>query len=337
MCIRDSTEADQIFGQGGDDIIFAGSGDDTLNGGDGNDELHGSLGDDLLVGEAGADLLYGELGNDRLFGGADNDILVGGVADADTLAGNEGSDLFIFSAASTTLDFNSNNDVEVEFRNGSSQWTNREIQVITEGLFRLQQITGSSTVFNSPLDADPLVFIKDITIAPQPGDRLASNERVTVNSPIFNPETSLIENVVTTERQIRFADWDETDDAANLDRLEEIPREVSFLWSGDDPVVTLIPSQTDFWDSFLRISGWTQDRPDDISFFNTTPDGEWFYLQSATFVNDNGRLSPEDDFATVWQFVVEQEFADPNNVVVNEALTPKIESVEQLFAFLGNA
>jgi len=156
--------------------------------------------------------------------------------------------------------------------------------------------------------------------------RLASNESVIVNTPLFNPETSLTENVATTERQIRFAEWDETDDAANLLRLEEVPREVAFLWAGEEPIATLVPSQSEFWNNFLQISGWTQDRPDDISFFNTTPDGEWFYLQTATFADADGALSPQDDFATVWQFVIEQEFADPNNVVVNDALTPKIEA-----------
>ena len=291
----------------------------------------------MLVGEAGNDQLYGELGNDRLFGGADNDSLIGGVGDTDVLAGNEGSDFFIFSAASSTLDFNIENDVEVEFRNGSSQWTNREIEVINEGLFRLQQITGSSTVLNPILATEPLVFIKDSTIAPPAGSRLASNESVIVNTPLFNPETSLTENVATTERQIRFAEWDETDDAANLLRLEEVPREVAFLWAGEEPIATLVPSQSEFWNNFLQISGWTQDRPDDISFFNTTPDGEWFYLQTATFADADGALSPQDDFATVWQFVIEQEFADPNNVVVNDALTPKIEAVTQLFSILGNS
>ena len=177
----------------------------------------------------------------------------------------------------------------------------------------------------------------EMCIRDRPGNRLASNEEVTVFESVFNPETNLVENVTTIERQITFADWDETDDAANLARLDEVPREVAYLWAGDDPVVTLIPSQADYWDSFLRISGWTQIRPDDISFFDITPDGEWFFLQAAAFADNAGRLGPADDFATVWKFVVQQEFADPANMVVNEALTPKIESVLQLFDFLGNA
>lgn len=264
--------------------------------------------------------------------------MVGGsTGDTDTLAGNAGSDFFIFNETSTSLDFNEISDVQVEFRDGSSQWTNQEIQVINEGLFRLQQTIGSSTVLRAPLATEPLVFIKETTIAPQLGDRLASNQEVIVNVTFFNPETSLIENAETIERQITFADWDETDAAANLARLEEIPREISFLWSGDDPAITLDPSQSDYWNSFLRLSGWTQTRPDDIEFFDVTPDGEWFFLRSATFADDSGRLSPEDDFATVWQFIIEQEFVDPADVVVNEFLTPKIEAVTDLFTLLGNA
>ena len=286
-------------------------------------------------GGIGQDALYGEPGNDSLFGGDGNDSLVGGVGGEDRLAGNAGSDSLIANSQSDVLDFNAGTDALVDFVNGSSNWTNFEIQVINEGLIRLQEITGSSQVLSSTITTEPLTFIKELTIAPQPGGRLATNEEVVIFESEFNPETQLIEGEAIIERQITFADWDETDEAENLARLNEVPREVAFLWAGPDPVVDLIPTQTDYWNSFLRISGWTQTRPDDISFFDVTPDGEWFFLQGAEFVSEAGQLGPEEDFATVWQFVVQQANAEPNNVVVNDSLIPKVESIENLFALLG--
>ena len=328
-------QRDLLFGQGGNDIIFANSGNDVVNGGSGDDELHGGLGNDSLVGAAGADQLYGELGNDTLFGGDGNDSLVGGgEGDTDSLAGNGGSDFFVSSSTSSVLDFNSNNDFEVEFRNGSSRWTNREIQVINEGLFRLQQITGNAQVLNSPLVTEPLVFIKNSTIAPQPGGRLATNVQVNINELQLNPVTNNLDSVTLSERQITFAEWDETDAEANLARLNEVPREVAFMWAGAEPITALLPLQADYWDSFLLLSGWTQTRPDPIEFFEVTPDGSHFYLSATEFAEDAGTLSPEEDFATLWKFIVQQEFADPADVVENELLIPKLESVNQFFTFL---
>ena len=327
---------DRLFGQAGNDLIRGSDGNDILNGGSGDDELHGGLGNDRLVGLTGADQLYGELGNDTLFGGEGNDSLNGGVGDTDVLAGNGGSDFFVSSTDSTILDFNINNDFTVEFRNGSSNWTNKEIEVLSVGLFRLQQLTGNSQVLRSPLVTEPLVFIKEATIAPQPGDRLAINEQVDFVELEFNPESGQVESVTRSERRITFAEWDETDESANLVRRDEVPREVAFMWAGPEPITALLPLQADYWGSFLLLSGWTDVRPDPIEFFDVTPDGSNFYLQSSTFAEDAGRLSPEDDFATVWKFVVQQAFTDPANQVRPEFLIPKLDSIDQFFTLLSS-
>ena len=328
---------ERLFGQGGNDVIFANTGDDVVNGGEGDDELHGGLGNDRLIGLAGADQLFGELGDDALFGGDGDDSLIGGVGGTDTLAGNSGSDFFVFNSDSSTLDFNGNNgDVEVEFINGSSNWTNREIEVLSDGLFRLQQITGNAQVLRSPILTDPLVFLKNATIAPQPGGRLATNQVVDGTSLVPNAETGLIEPIEFTRRTITFAEWDETDAEANLVRLDEVPREVAFMWAAAEPIAALVPSQAGFYDRFLRLSGWTQDRPDNIEFFEVTPDGSNFYLRSAPFAEDAGTLSPEEDFATLWKLFVQQEFAVTDEVVDNGSLIPKLETVDQFFTLLGS-
>ena len=329
-------DRDLAFGQEGDDVIFANDGNDVVNGGDGDDELHGGLGNDSIAGGDGADQLYGELGDDSLFGGDGNDTVVGGVGGTDRLAGNAGNDYFIASEDSNILDFNIRIDAQVEFRNGSSNWTNREIQVLNEGLFRLQQTTGSVQVLRANTATEPVVvFIKETTIAPQDGGRLAISQEVDFTDLVLNSETNQFDPVVFTERRITFAEWDETDVEANLARLDEVPREVAFMWAGAEPITTLIASQAGYWDSFLRLSGWTQNRPDPITFFDVTPDGESFYLRAAIFAEDAGRLSPEEDFATMWKFIVQQEFAEPDDVVVNDELIPKLESVNQFFSILG--
>ena len=329
-------DRDLLFGQGGDDLIRGANGDDVLNGGAGDDELHGGLGNDRLAGLAGADQLYGELGDDALFGGDGNDSLVGGVGDnIDILAGNSGRDYFISSSESNILDFNINNDVEVEFRNGTSSWTNREVEVLNGGLFRLQQITGTTQVLASPLLSEPLVFIKQTTIAPQAGGRLATNQEVSITELEFNPDTAQVDAFTLSERQITFAEWDETDDAANLARLDEVPREVAFMWADAEPITAVLPRQAGFYDNFLLISGWTEDRPDNIEFFDVTPDGSHFYLQAAPFAEPAGTLSPEEDFATTWKLAV-QQFASGTGGTNNGSLVPKLASVDQFFTLLSS-
>ncbi|WP_040816873.1 Ig-like domain-containing protein, partial [Litoreibacter arenae] len=68
-----SSEADTIFGLGGDDTINSGGGDDTVYGGDGDDIIDGGDGDDQLHGGGGNDTLLGLAGADFFDGGEGND------------------------------------------------------------------------------------------------------------------------------------------------------------------------------------------------------------------------------------------------------------------------
>jgi Ca2+-binding RTX toxin-like protein len=77
-------EADDLSGNGGDDMLFGGSGNDTLRGGIGDDVLQGGNGSDTLMGDAGNDLMIGGPGNDIYF--------VDGAADLVVEDGGEGSD-----------------------------------------------------------------------------------------------------------------------------------------------------------------------------------------------------------------------------------------------------
>ena len=58
--------ANQLSGNGGNDLVYGASGNDFLDGGAGNDTLHAGAGVDVLAGSAGSDNLYGEAGDDFL-------------------------------------------------------------------------------------------------------------------------------------------------------------------------------------------------------------------------------------------------------------------------------
>lgn len=79
--------ADQLYGDGGNDILNADQGNDQLHGGDGNDRMDAGSGEDQLLGDDGNDSLFGMDGWDTLTGGTGNDWLDGG----------SGQDTYVFS------------------------------------------------------------------------------------------------------------------------------------------------------------------------------------------------------------------------------------------------
>ena len=72
-----NTNADSLYGEGGNDNLTGNSGNDSLYGGAGNDYLYGNDGDDILDGGTGDDYLCGGNGNDTyIFGkGYGNDTI----------------------------------------------------------------------------------------------------------------------------------------------------------------------------------------------------------------------------------------------------------------------
>jgi Ca2+-binding RTX toxin-like protein len=92
---------DQLNGMGGDDVLTGGEGNDTILGGEGMDRILGDgfrgSGDDYLQGNGGDDTLIGGRGNDKMVGGTGSDILEGD-SGGDFLIGNEGADIFRYTA-----------------------------------------------------------------------------------------------------------------------------------------------------------------------------------------------------------------------------------------------
>jgi hypothetical protein len=85
---------DYLDGGGGADFLFGGLGNDTLNGGQGADTLHGDEGNDTIYGGDGIDTIFGGDGNDYIEGGRGDDIIDGGLGN-DIIIGNEGADTLV--------------------------------------------------------------------------------------------------------------------------------------------------------------------------------------------------------------------------------------------------
>ncbi|SNZ20473.1 calcium-binding protein, partial [Cohaesibacter gelatinilyticus] len=90
--------ADNMVGDGSENVLWALDGNDTLTAAGGNDTLYGNDGDDTLDGGQGDDYLIGGAGNDSLAGGEGTDQLLG----------EAGDDIFIFATGDgddTVMDF----------------------------------------------------------------------------------------------------------------------------------------------------------------------------------------------------------------------------------------
>lgn len=343
-------DADEIYGNNGDDMIYGGAANDTIyagfgmdmvRGGDGidliygnsdNDELHGDDGNDQLYGGGGNDDLYGGQGEDILRGEEGNDGLSGGADNNNILLGGADNDRFLYFEGDSLGDLNVDDDARIEFRNLSSNWTQKEIEVVDQGLALLHDRTGNTRLLKGTLTDRPLVFNKEFTlpISSPPSDvRIATNELVSITEQVYNPDTDTVETIEFMERQHSFGDWDETDTALNDRYTAEIPREIAHNWASSEAITAVLPSQGSYWFSYLLLSGWTQTRPDDIQFFDVSLDDEWYFRLDALFVEDFSTTNPVEDFASVWKL-----YFDPDAAAEKDRLVTKISQVDDLFTML---
>lgn len=75
--------ADQILGNGLNNMLVGGDGNDTIKGGAGNNIMIGGLGNDTLRGAGGRNIMIGGLGGDLILGGDGDDLSVGGTTNFD--------------------------------------------------------------------------------------------------------------------------------------------------------------------------------------------------------------------------------------------------------------
>ena len=343
---------DTILGYDGDDLVFGAQGNDTIYGGDGNDQLYGQAGDDMIVGQNGDDLLVGQEGNDLLFGRSGNDLIWGGDGN-DDLYGESGADILLGEAGNDGLtggvdstddilfggegkdryliskgDFNDSDvdDARLIFRNGSNSWSNNEVRVIDQGLKLMHDRTENTRLLKDPITLEPLVFIKDLTIPA--GPRIATNALVEVMENSTDPITGQLVTETRIERHLTFAEWNDADEALNAFYSAEIPREVAHSWAGQDAIPNVASELTAYWNQFLNISGWTQDRPDDILFFELSGDNMWWYQANAEFAQDYARTNPTADWTTAWRLYFQDDDASANDKL---RMISKMNKIDQLF------
>ena len=308
--ILGGSQNDNLFGQAGSDTILGDAGFDRVAGNEGSDFLSGGFGNDLVLGNAGNDRLFGDQGVDELRGGDGNDGLFGGIGQNNVLIGDGGADRYITTGNEEILDAGFR-DVEVIFRNGSSDWTNAEITAIDTGLHRLSLRTGNNRLSIDPIVSDPIVFLKEATI-PANSPSLALTTLEETITPTINFDTGDVVNATTLERQYVFAEWNENDIAATNLRTLEVPRAIAISWASTDAIETVLPDSNQIFNRFMNLSFWqTTDGGD---FFRASEDGQFFYREDASFADDTGRINPTQDWAAAWELffapVVEVETPD---------------------------
>ncbi len=324
--IRGGEGEDELFGQFGNDIIYGLNANDLILGGEGDDTLFGGFGDDLIFGSDGNDDLYGQVGIDVLLGQAGNDGSFGGVTGGDTIIDRLGNNRFVDFGNDVIAEV-TNADTRLDFRHGNSFWTNREVEGVDRGLQLLHDRTQSTRVLKGTITDEPLVFVKNSTLSNS--SLIATNELIPRQSLALNAETGTFELVTTHERTYTFGDWDEQDESAQELRTSQLPGLIARNWASTEAISSVIPSQGSYWNSFLQLSGWTQERPDPISFFEISQDNAWWFLRTARFADSTSTENPQSDFASTWNLYF-RPGADADRV----RLVNKINRVDQLFEFL---
>ncbi len=248
--LKSGSAIENVGGSKYDDIIFGNSLANTLLGNGGNDRLYG---------RGGADTLEGGSADDALFGGAGSDMLRGG----------SGEDRLLVQSGDSTPDFNNTYDAKINFVNGNSTWTDKEIEVVDEAFAKMYNHVGNQLLATDPVTG-AMTFKK-------------------VNVTEFSGRNSLKNGV----RTIEIDEWNESNTAENTSRISTVIHEMGHNW--DNELTDL-----GVFNQFMKISGWTQKKPTSGSY-TKSKDGEWWYKSSASFARDYGRTNPREDWSTTWQ------------------------------------
>ncbi len=233
---------DDIFGSRFDDVLYGNLRDNVIHGLAGNDTLYGGGGDDSLWGDSGNDMLYGQMDDDRLFGGDGIDYLFGGTGDDglyggsdtdfDFLSGGSLGDRFLTRTRDVKIDF-SGADVEIQFVDGSSTWTELEIETMDRAFRQLQRAVGSTVILTK---ADgPMKF-----------------EKVAADDPLYQiPQLQSL--LFHYSPATPVADWNENSAQENRLIRSLVIHAVAHNWDSDD--------RNPIWSTFeYYASGWDDPR-----------------------------------------------------------------------------
>lgn len=310
---------DRVAGDGGNDTIYGGAGNDTVIGDDGSDRLYGESGDDNVYGGAGMDMLFGGSGTDSLWGGAGEDSLFGGQKeDIDQLYGEGDDDRFLIQIDDVVND-QASEDAVIMFLDADHGWSDLEIEVINNGLQPLHDRTQNTLLLKDTLPTGNLLFIKYADL----GGALAVNYLQTTTE--YNWNGSGWDTSYTYDREIRFAEWDETSTYWNGVYESTVGHELAHNWDSDLELTTFNSAWTGRWADFLALSGWTDSNPNDPQNYTLSGDGTWWYLSNSSFAETYGQTNPYEDSATIWEYYFSgQSTQDPG-------LQAKLDWLDQLF------
>ncbi len=318
--LRGGVGHDQIYGSDGDDQLFGGDGDDILRSGNGQDQLYGENGNDRLYGEADDDVLRGGQGNDILRGGSGHDSLMAGDANSnDTLYGEVGSDRFLVQTGDYISDFGGD-DATLRFENRTSVWNDREIEVLDGAFSQLFETTGNNRLLRDSLDPNPLTFFKYSDL----------NGAAGINSLSTSGTQSWVNGqwqwTYTYTREIRLLDWNENSSWYN-DQFQSVTlHEIGHNWDSLLEMSQVSSQASQLWQTFLNLSGWRDTNPNS-NVYTQSHDGNWWYLDGATFAESYGQTNPYEDWATIWEYY----FNPGNDASLTADLQPKLDQMQALF------
>lgn len=318
--LRGGAGNDQIYGSDGDDQLFGGDGDDLLRSGNGQDQLFGESGNDRLHGEADDDQLRGGQGSDILRGGTGHDSLMAGDAAAnDTLYGEDGSDRYLVQSGDYISDF-AGDDATLRFENRTSVWNDQEIEILDGAFAKLFETTGNNRLLRDSLDPNPLTFFKysDLNGAAGINYLSTSGTQSWVNGQW--------QWTYTYTREIRLLDWNENSAWYNDQFVSVTLHEIGHNWDSLLELSQVSSQASQIWQSFLNLSGWRETNPNSGAY-SQSHDGNWWYLNSATFAENYGRTNPYEDWATIWEYY----FNPSSDANLTAALQPKLDQMQSLF------
>ncbi|MEL7498412.1 MAG: calcium-binding protein [Planctomycetota bacterium] len=314
---------DEVIGEQGTNTLLGGNGQDTIIGGTGVDYIFGESGDDLLYGRAGNDEIDGGLGVDRLLGEEGDDALYGGEkAAADQLVGGAGNDRYLIQANDIIEDQESI-DAVLEFIDVTSDWTDAEIVVMKSAFRDMYNATGNNLLIQETLNNDNLEFHKYAHLNGNAG----INYLTTTTSWYYQNGQPVYS--YTYDREIHFADWDETSSFYNDQFAQVMIHELAHNWDSETELNAVASSLGSYWNDFMALSGWTDQDPNS-SAYTRSNDNQWWYLSSSQFAENYGRTNPNEDMATIFEYYFEN-----GNGTSSSNLDQKLNLVDAVFSELA--
>jgi hypothetical protein len=131
--------------------------------------------------------------------------------------GGAGDDRFL-DPGGDQLGARYSNDVLIRFRNGSSNWTDLEVENVDQAFAELQERAGTTRILKDTKYSDPLKFIK---VDSSPSYSGLNTEHY-VDYWIFG--------IDWTHREIRIRDWNEGSSSANEDARATVIHEIGHNW-----------------------------------------------------------------------------------------------------------